>query len=344
MGDTPRILLIRLGGLGDVVFTLPAVNAVKAAFPKARLTFLVYKEFATLMEGFPAIDSLITLDRAKYRQFNPVTVVREAFRLLRELRQNRFNLVIDFQGFGETGLLARWTGAPKRWGSVYRPARGWAYTDAIPRDPQLHAVDYQLDMLRRSGGIVPSSPGSSRFKLPQVHLAQARLLFQEWKLDESRATLLIQPFSNGEHKNWPLNEYLAVARHWQKQGFQVIFGGGPGEQEALGPARQAGFQVAAGSPLLVSAGLVGLSTVVLGGDTGLLHLAVAMGKRVVMIMGSKDPGSCFPYGHPEWALVPESGWDVAGVKADAVNESCNRAFEEQGHTSEKGATKLPVAM
>lgn len=342
MGNTPRILLIRLGGLGDVVFTLPAVNAVKAAFPQARLTFLVYKEFASLLEGFPVVDSSITLNRARFRQFNPATVVRETFRLLRELRQNRFDLVIDFQGFGETGLLARWTGARRRWGSVYRPERGWAYTNAIPRDPQLHAVDYQLDMLQRSGGIVPSSAGPSRFKLPETALAQARHLFQEWKLEESRATLFIQPFSNGHHKNWPLNEYLGVARHWTKQGFQVIFGGGPGERKALEPVVAAGFQVAAGSPLLVSAGLVSLSTVVLGGDTGLLHLAAAMGKRVVMIMGSKNPGSCYPYGHPEWALVPQKGWDVAGIKADAVIESCCQAFEDQGHTLEKAATKLPV--
>ena len=94
------------------------------------------------------------------------------------------------------------------------------------------------------------------------------------------------------------------------------------------PARAAGFAVAAGAPALVSASLVQLSRVVLGGDTGLLHMAVALGRRVVMLMQSVQPGACYPFGHREWALLPPDGSPVAAITPEAVNRACAQALAE----------------
>jgi ADP-heptose:LPS heptosyltransferase len=101
-----------------------------------------------------------------------------------------------------------------------------------------------------------------------------------------------------------------------------LFGGGPSERAALEPVCQAGFPVSAGVPLLVTGGLMKLSSLVLGGDTGALHLAVAMGKRVVMIRDSITPGRPFPYQHPEWAVFPMNGLDVSSIETGAVIEAC----------------------
>lgn len=317
-----------MGGLGDVVFTLPAVNALKAAFPQAQSTFLIYKEFAPLLDGFPQIDSVITLDRSRYRGLNPKTLLPEALGMLWQLYRNKFDLTIDFQGFGETGLLSLWTRAPHRWGIVYRPTRGWPYTRAVRRNPELHPIEYHLDLLQR-GGSISSSPCRNRFIVPEQAAAQAQQLFADWNLEPSRPTLFIQPFTKGEHKNWPLERYLAIGKYWRERRVQVLFGGGPGERPLLAPALDAGFAVAAGAPLMVSAGLVQSSTIILGGDTGLLHLAVALGKRVVMIINSTKPGNCFPFEHPEWAVVPEDGANVSAVKPEAVIEACAGALAEQ---------------
>lgn len=313
--------------MGDVVFTLPAVSAVKAAFPEAKLSFLIYREFAPLLEGFPHIDSVIELDRSRFRGLKPWVLAPAALRLLSRLRAPGFNLVVDFQGFGETGLLSWWSRAANRWGGVYRPGRGWPYTRAIRREPNLHAVDYQLDLLERAGGITHRSM-EDRFQVPETAMAKARALFLDWQLSQTRATLFIQPFSNGDHKNWPLEGYLAVASHWKEQGGQVLFGGGPADRAALEPARQRGYAVAAGAPLLVSAALANLSSVVLGGDTGLLHLATAMGKRVVMVISSIAPGNCFPYQHPDWAVAPTPGTMITTVTPAMVIEACARAIAE----------------
>jgi ADP-heptose:LPS heptosyltransferase len=319
------ILLIRLGGLGDVVFTLPAVHAVRRAFPNARLTFLTYKEFAPLLAGFPGIVDVVELNRARYRGLNPKNILTESLSMLVKLWRGKFDLTIDFQGFGETGLLSWWTRAPQRWGTVYRRSRAWAYTRGITRNPAQHPIDCQLDLLQQARGISPD-PFFNQMTVPQASMAEARRFFLEWNLKIAKPTLFIQPFSNADHKNWPLDRYLTIARQLRSRGVQVLFGGGPSERAALESTRQAGFAVAAGVPLMVSAGLVNLSTVVLGSDTGLLHVAVALGRRVVMIIGSTEPGKCVPYGHLDWTVVPENNLNVAAVKPEQVLEACSLAL------------------
>jgi ADP-heptose:LPS heptosyltransferase len=324
-----RILLVRLGGFGDVVFTLPAVHLVRTTFANAQIVFLVYKEFASLLEGFPGVDAVLSLDRARYRSFNPFTICAETGSLLGRLARPRFGLAVDFQGFGETAFLSWYTRAPQRWGSVYRSGRKWAYTHAVWRNTELHPIDYHLDLLRQAGGMVAKSI-HNEFVPPESAMEEARRFFAGHKLDVGRPTIFIQPFTSSQPKTWPLEHFIGTAQLWQKRGVQILFGGGPGEQTALAPASQAGFAVSAGAPPLVSASLVKLSTLVLGGDTGLLHLAVAMGKRVVMIIRSLHPGACFPFGHREWAIVPAPGLHVAAVSAAAVNKACGQALAELG--------------
>jgi ADP-heptose:LPS heptosyltransferase len=96
------------------------------------------------------------------------------------------------------------------------------------------------------------------------------------------------------------------------------------------PAHEAGFPVAAGTPLLVSAGLAKLCTLTVGGDTGLLHLAAAMGKRVAAIIRGTEPGNKYPYPHPEWAITPATGIDVSTISVETVIAACERALAETG--------------
>jgi len=330
-----RILLIRLGSFGDVVFTLPAVHLVRRTFSNAKLTFLVYKEYAPLLQGFPRMDAVLTLDRKRYRSLNPITIGAETFSLLRHTVRSRFQLVIDFQCFGETAWLTWLTGAPQRWGSVYRPSRRWAYTHPVLRNPQLHPVEYDLDVLGKAGGLIPQRI-DNEFIPPESTIEEARQFFRDHQLQLGHPTLFIQPFTGGAHKTWPLENYLATARHWRQRGLQVLFGGGPGDLAPLEPVRQAGFGIAAGAPPLLSASLVKLSNIILGGDTGLLHLAMALNKRVVMLIPSVHPGACVPFGRPEWTITPMNGSPVASIKPEAVNRACAEALAELGLASDKG--------
>src|SRR6267378_456057 len=121
MATRENILLIRLKSIGDVLFTLPAVHAVRQNFPDARLHFLVSRESATLLRGFAEIDAVIPFDRKIYASGKVSAAGLDTLRLLRGLRVPQFSRTIDFQGYGETAILSWWTGAPERWGTVYQP-------------------------------------------------------------------------------------------------------------------------------------------------------------------------------------------------------------------------------
>jgi len=325
--ETENILLIRLKSIGDIVFTLPAVHVVRENFPNARITFLVSKEYTPLMEGFREVNQVISLDRALFRRGNPKATVLETVSLLRRLRREKFSLALDFQGYGETALLTWWTGARRRWSSVYQPARGWAYTQSVRRDPHLHPVDWHLSLLQQCG--LRTEPFRNEFILPAAALDEARRLFVAQGLDPARTVLFIQPFTSAPKKDWPLENYLALARHWQERGVQVLFSGGPAEHAALEPVRQAGFPVFSGASLLVAGGLIQLSTLIVGGDTGLLHLAVALGKRVLMLIKRGGPGATIPYQHADWIVEPPAGLLLKQIELEPVLQATGRALGDR---------------
>jgi len=322
----PRILIIRLKSMGDVVLTLPAVTTVRENFPSAKITFLTSKENAPLLRSCREVDEVVALDRAALRSGNPVKMAGEFFGLLRRLRAGRFSLVVDFQGYGETAWLSWFTGAPQRWGSVYSTGRAWAYTLGVRRQAAQHHAERNLAILQAGG--LNTTQARNEFALPAEAQEQARAFFRQHNLDFARPTLFIQPFTSSPQKNWPLENYLAVAGNWQSRGWQIIFGGGPGERAGLEPALAGQFRTSAGVPLLVTGGLMQLATLVLGGDTGAVHLAVALGRRVVMIMESSAPGHAFPFQHPEWVITAPPGKPIATIQTGAVIKACEQAVAE----------------
>jgi ADP-heptose:LPS heptosyltransferase len=319
---TENILIIRLKSIGDILFTLPAVHMVRQNFPDAKLHFMVSKEFVPLLRGFPEIDEVIGLDRSAFRSQSLLKTCPQLFRLVSGLREKRFSLVIDLQGYGETAWLSWLSGAPERWSTVYRYSRGWAYTRSEWRGKSAHPAEGHLLLLQRCG--LRSGEIQNEYVLPAEAMGEARKFFEKNGLDEKKPTLFLQPFTSTPSHNWPLENFLALARHFQPR-FQILFGGGPSEREALKPALDAGFVASAGVPLLVSAGLVKLSTLAVGGDTGLLHLAVAVGKRVVMLM--PNPGTpTRPYQHLDWAIEPAPGKIAEAITINEVVEACERTL------------------
>jgi ADP-heptose:LPS heptosyltransferase len=323
-----NILVIRLKSMGDVLLTLPAVYGLRAALPQARITFLVSKEYVPLLEGFPGLAEVIAFDRDRYRRLQLRPVLAETLSVLRRLRRGKFSLAIDLQGFGETALLSWCSRAPQRWGAVKRPSRGWAYTRSARPNPTLHPAERHVAFLQQCG--LAPTPIRNQLVLPAAAREGMHRFYAERRLAPACPTLFIQAFTSSPEKRWPLAGYLGIAKYWRGRGFQVIFGGAPGEQTALEPARLAGFPVAAGAPLMVTMGLLEHSTLVLGGDTGLLHLAVALGRRVVMLIGSTRPGTAYPFGHRDWAIRPRTGFLISGVASAAVQAACTRALNEQG--------------
>jgi ADP-heptose:LPS heptosyltransferase len=322
-----RILVTRFKSMGDILFTLPAVHALRQNFPNHQIIFLTSREFLPLLAGFRDVDEVVSLDRSLLRGANFFRGAQQMFSLMKLLRQKKFSLAIDLQGYGETALITWLTRAPQRWGAIYQSMRRFAFTRGIPRNPKIHPAESNLLLLKHCGLSV--EPVRNEFVLPASILAEARQSFANFGLDARKPALFIQPFTSSPQKDWPLENYLALANHWRAAGVQVLFGGGPGEQVRLQPALNAGFPVAAGAALLVSAGLAKLSTILVGGDTGLLHLAVAMNQRVVMIQGPhRHPERFYPFRNPGWKLMPPPGAPISAVSIRDVVTASQVAFAD----------------
>ena len=324
MNPVKKILVIRLKSIGDVVLTLPAISNLRANFPEAKISFLTAQENAPLLRGFQNVDETIAIDRDALRGSNPVRIAGGIFRLLRRLRAGRFSLAVDLQGNGESAWLTRLTGAPQRWGVIHKSGRRWAYTQSSNRDIQIHAAEMHLELLRQVG--LKTGTARNEFVLPADALEAARNFLSSQKIVLDKPLMFVQPFTSSPWKNWPLESYLALARHWQARGWQIVFGGGPADLAALEPARIAGFTLSAGVPLLVTSGLMQLSRLVVGGDTGALHLAVAQGRRVVMLMNHHRSGRPHPFRHPEWSLLPPVDLNIATIRLDSVIGACAAAL------------------
>ena len=327
MLTAPSILIIRLKSIGDVVLTLPAAALVRENFPAQRILFLTATENAPLLRGFAMVDEVLLLDRQAFRQGRWLAGVRNILQLVGRCRRAGLSHVLDFQGYGETAILSWVMGAPNRWGLINRASRRWAFTRPIARDYGIHLADCNRALGIEAG--LRATPVRNEFHLPEAELVAALGFFQREGLEPGRPTLFIQPFTSSPPKNWPLERYLALAREWRIRGRQVIFGGGPAEAGLLAGAREEGFVVAAGASLLVTAGLMQLCRVTVGGVTGLLHLAVAMGRRVVMVSGYAAQEMGYPYQHRDWMIGPLAG-PIEAIELATVVAACETALGETG--------------
>jgi ADP-heptose:LPS heptosyltransferase len=319
--DIQNILFIRFKSMGDVVFTLPAIKLLRHNFPKAKITYLTSAENESIVAAFSDVNKRLALDR------RIPAIATGSLQVLQRLRRGKFSLVIDTQCYAETAAMARFTGAPQRWG--YKLGGRWRshlYTHSLERADDRHPVDAHLKLLTDLG--LKPAPVENRLRLSEQGRGEAAEFCARHQLKPEATTLFIQPFTSAPHKTWALGNYVTVAAEWRRRGVQVIFGGGPAERDLLKPALDSGFPVTAGLPLAATAWALDLATIIVGGDTGLLHLGVAMGKRVAMLMAPYGPESTIPYGHADWVICPKSG-SVADLQTEAVSKGIEQAFLER---------------
>jgi len=160
------ILVIRWKSIGDVVFALPAVNALRARFPEARITFLTSRENVFVPEGFRAVDRVWSIDRDALRGRRVLSGAWATARLLAATRREGFSLVVDLQGYGETAAFSWWSGAAQRWGYRTGFIRHRAYTTSMERPGSRHPALGHLELLTTRLGPQRASRRTPRRRSP----------------------------------------------------------------------------------------------------------------------------------------------------------------------------------
>jgi lipopolysaccharide heptosyltransferase I len=286
--DKHRFLLVRLSSLGDVVHALPAASALRDAFPKARIDWVIDARWQRLLEGNPDLNEMIAYDRKQSGGLSSA---------IRKLRAARYTCAIDFQGLYKSALLALASGAPRRIGFQSSYAReglvAMLYTDRVnPHGP--HKVDHNRTLVERAGAQL----GPPRFPVA-IRPEDDELVTRELKNRGVTDFYVLNPGGGWLSKCWPAERYGELHRKLaERHGWSGVVSFGPGEDRlSIELIRAAGNQAPISIPLSLGPlmALLRRAKFMVSADTGPLHLAAALGTPVVGLFGPTDPARNGPF-------------------------------------------------
>ena len=272
---TNRLLAVRLSSLGDLVHTIPVISALRSAFPEAQIDWLVDARWAPLVRLVRGINDVIPLRSSTFGYLECMRAVRRA----------GYSCVIDFQGIYRSAFLGWASGAERRIGrdrnSAREPGAARFYTDRVTPQGQ-HVAQMSMSLAMRAGAQVPKQM-EFPIEVPAEEVSQLREKLPGEKY------VVVSPGGGWKSKCWPTERFGALcAEMWQRHRIRSVINLAPGEEQ-LGDSVLANSVPA--KPILCCPALPELTAllsqalVVVGGDTGPLHLAAALGTRVVALFG-----------------------------------------------------------
>jgi len=310
-----KILLIRLRQIGDVVFTTPAVRALRDHFPDARISYLVEPLAAPIVAGNPRLTDTIIAERP-----GGLRQVREDLALARRLRAAHYDLVIDFHGGPRASWLALATGAPRRIGYEV-VGRSWMYTTRITRPRALrarHSVVNQWDLLTPLG-IEEPDPARWPTEMPETAVAARTVLgrLSDAGVQPGDTVIVLHVSAGNPFRRWPEPAFadLIVRLVTDRPERRVVLTAGPSDRQAvdrivaaadprLPVARRAAIVRCGEFDLAELRALAGRASLYIGGDSGPLHIAGTTAVPIVALFGPTLAERSTPWRDP--ALVAEN--------------------------------------
>lgn len=334
-----RVVLVRLSALGDIIHTWPLAEALHRVDPSMHLTWVVEAPFRPLVEGHPAVDAVLTVRTKTWRRRPLSARTRAEISMLKgSFHELQPDLAIDSQGLLKSAIVTRWTGAPRRAG-LARPWRreiiaGFVYTEVVPgASPGSHVAATNLEMVRTLG-VDP----------PALEPPDGRWLLGSGENQAAGVYAVLLPGAGGAHKVMADSTLAAVARDLVDSGLEVIVAWGPGEKEraeAVATLGGDGVQPAPPTDLVELASLMGRARLVIGGDTGPVHLAASLGVPTLGIFLASDWRRNGPLG-PRTAVLTgaqKSGGSPSGtartgaareITAEEITSAATRLLQPNG--------------
>jgi heptosyltransferase-1 len=303
-----RLLIVRLSAMGDVIHTIPAVQALRQAFPHAMIGWLIEERWAELLCApraqrrgprsveRPLVDWVHTVDLKGWRKsLFSVQNLEGIARVWNDIRAARYEVAVDLQGAIRSAVLAQWSGAPVVYGAKEpreSPAALW-YTRQVAANG-VHVIERTMSIVEPlAGRNLPV--GESEF--PTDSAAEENIEQQLRQAGICKFAIL-NPGAGWGAKRWPAERYGEVARALAECGLQSMVNFGPGEEELAREVEAASQGTARRLQCSISEfiALTRRAKLFIGGDTGPLHLSAALRVPVVAIFGPTDPKRNGPYG------------------------------------------------
>ena len=293
-GTGPRILIVRMSAIGDVIHGVPVLCALREAMPHAFLAWVVEGGMGELLEGHSALDELIRLPRRFWKS------PREIWRLRRRLRELQFDVTIDLQCLSKSAISAWLSGSPRRIGKAGdhgRELSGW-FNNELTETGGTHVIEHYLTMLRPLGIEAPAV----RFDLPEFAAdAHAVDSFLRQSGLWGRRFAVLNPGAGWRSKIWPAVRYAALARHLgHEHGVPSVAVWGTAAERSLAvrivEAGARHVQLAPPTTMRQLGALCRRAALFVGSDTGPMHLAAAVGTPTISLHGPSRAEWCGAYG------------------------------------------------
>lgn len=289
-----KILIVKLGSIGDIIHTLPALAAIRAAMPEADISWAVEKRSAEILRGNPIVDRLIEVDTRSLRGGRVVEGILAGIRSqLRDLRRFKFDIALDFQGLLKSAAIAKLSGAKARYGfdknSLREPASRIFLNRSVEIPAQTHVIRKNLMLAKQALEIaVPKDKFAFPIGTEMEHKLESIPLIEA----SGQNFAILNPAGGWVTKLWHAEKYGQLADLlWESNGLTSIIATGPGESglsDAVVAASRTGKIVAAQPSLKGFFELAKSAKIYVGGDTGPTHLAIAAGAPVVGIFGPTE--------------------------------------------------------
>lgn len=284
----PRFLVVRLGSLGDIVHTFPAVATLRNSFPRAEIVWLTHPRWVELVAASELADEIWPVDSRDLANVRAV---------LRRIRARSFDAAIDYQGLFKSALLPFLGQVSKRIGFSSATVREIGvpvlYTDCV-KVKTIHIADQNTELSLRAGATNPVEGASL-----QVNDSDRVRVCGDLKAVGIESYIVLSPGGGWRSKCWPAERFGALCQKIRQHlNLRCVINYGPGEESLAnavksfsGDAQPVVYDGELG-PLMA---LLQGAQCIVGGDTGPLHLAIALGTKAVAIFGPTNPARNGPY-------------------------------------------------
>ena len=283
----PKILLVKTSSMGDVIHNLPVVSDIRAHYPDAEIDWVVEESFAGIPTLHPGVNKVLPVAIRRWRK-NPLSraVRAEASAFLRQLRGKVYDVVLDTQGLFKSAVIARLAQGTRcgyDWHSAREPLAALFYDETVQVEKTLHAVERNRLLGGRAFGYIPDDPVSYGITAPSPDLP--------W-LPAGPFAVLLHATSRDD-KLWPEPGWITLGSHLAGKGVACVLPWGSAAEQQRSQRLAAQIPNAIVAPALTlgqAAALLSKAVAAVGVDTGLIHLAAALGVPVVALYCASEPG------------------------------------------------------
>jgi 3-deoxy-D-manno-octulosonic-acid transferase/heptosyltransferase-1 len=303
-----NILIVKLSAIGDVIHTLPALNAIRAHYPQATITWLVEEAAADLVVGHRALDRVLISRRKSWvqrlRGAGRWEALKEAASFFKVLRDTRYDMVIDFHALLKSGVMVGLARGRRKIGfdkGMQHQEHSYLFLNERipPVDMEVHALTRGLMLLNAIG--IPTPTVDYDVPVTEADKKAARTLLNDQGITGIRPLVAINPVALWETKLW-LNERFAALADQLINNYRIdiVFTGGPSDRQVVdvivGMMTAPAANLAGKTSLKQLAAVYRQSALVVSTDTGPMHLAAAVGTPVVALFGPTAPWRTGPFG------------------------------------------------